>query len=70
SSPPQRPVPIVSGVAGGAVAEGEGTGVARAGGVGSGGAGGLGVEVTCMVDTAASSQRPRPASPPGFPSVP
>ncbi|CAI7856600.1 unnamed protein product [Closterium sp. NIES-53] len=62
--PPSLPAPS------GAVAEGEGTGVARAGGVGSGGAGGLGVEVTCMVDTAASSQRPRPASPPGFPSVP
>ncbi|CAI7740554.1 unnamed protein product [Closterium sp. NIES-54] len=44
SSPPQRPVPVVSGGAGGAVAEGESTGAARAGGVGSGGAGGAGVE--------------------------
>ncbi|CAI7825738.1 unnamed protein product [Closterium sp. NIES-54] len=39
-----RPVPVVSGGAGGAVAEGESTGAARAGGVGSGGAGGAGVE--------------------------
>ncbi|CAI5525948.1 unnamed protein product [Closterium sp. Naga37s-1] len=70
SSPPQRPVPVVSGGAGGAVAEGEGTGAAGAGGVGSGGAGVVGVEVTPVEDTAASTRRPRPASPPGFPSVP
>ncbi|CAI7735240.1 unnamed protein product [Closterium sp. NIES-53] len=41
SSPPQHPVPVVSGGTGGAVAEGEGTGAAGAGGVGSGGAGGV-----------------------------
>ncbi|CAI7733286.1 unnamed protein product, partial [Closterium sp. NIES-53] len=70
SSPPQRPVPVVSGGAGGAVAEGEGTGAAGAGGVGSRGARGVGVEVTPVEDTAASSRRPRPTSPSGFPSVP
>ncbi|CAI7837435.1 unnamed protein product [Closterium sp. NIES-54] len=64
------PVPVVPGGAGGAVAEGEGTGAAGAGGVGFGDARGVGVEVTPMEDMAASSQRPRPASPPGFPSVP
>ncbi|CAI7864674.1 unnamed protein product [Closterium sp. NIES-53] len=69
SSPPQRPVPVVYGGEGGAVAEGEGAGAAGAGGVGSGGAGGVGVEVTPVEDTAASTRRPRPASPPGFPSV-
>ncbi|CAI7894889.1 unnamed protein product [Closterium sp. NIES-53] len=69
-SPPQRPVPVVSGGAGGAVAEGEGTGAAGAGGVGSGGAGAVGVEITPVEDTAASTRRPCPASPPGFPSVP
>ncbi|CAI7885443.1 unnamed protein product [Closterium sp. NIES-54] len=53
-----------------AVAEGEGTGAAGAGRVGSGGAEGVGMEVTPMEDTAASSQRPCPVSPPGFPSVP
>ncbi|CAI7847379.1 unnamed protein product [Closterium sp. NIES-54] len=70
SSPLQRPVPIVSGGAGGAVAEGEGTGAVGAGGVRSQGVGVVGVEVTPVEDTAASSRRPRPASPPGFPSVP
>ncbi|CAI7816529.1 unnamed protein product [Closterium sp. NIES-53] len=70
SSPPQHPVPVVSGGAGGVVAEGEGTGAAGAGGVGSGGARGVGVEVTPMEDTAASSRWPRPTSPSGFPSVP
>ncbi|CAI5521173.1 unnamed protein product [Closterium sp. Naga37s-1] len=69
SSPPQRPVPVVSGGAGGTVAEGAGTGAAGAGGVGSGGAGGVGMEATPVEDTAASTRRPRPASPPGFPSV-
>ncbi|CAI7741008.1 unnamed protein product [Closterium sp. NIES-54] len=70
SSPPHRPVPVVTGGAGGAVTEGEGTGDAGAGGVSSEGAGGVGVEVTPVEDTAASSRRPRPASPPGFLSVP
>ncbi|CAI7899601.1 unnamed protein product [Closterium sp. NIES-54] len=70
SSPPQRPVPAMSGGAGGAGVEGEGTRAAGAGGVGSGGVGGVGVEVTPVEDTVASSRRPRPASPPGFPSVP
>ncbi|CAI7783555.1 unnamed protein product [Closterium sp. NIES-54] len=65
-----RPVPVVSGGAGGAVAEGEGAGAAGAGGVGSGGVGGVGMEVTPVEDTAASTRRPRPVSPPGFPSVP
>ncbi|CAI7829141.1 unnamed protein product [Closterium sp. NIES-54] len=32
--------------------------------------GGVGAEVTPVEDTAASSRRPRPASPPGFPSIP
>ncbi|CAI7844030.1 unnamed protein product [Closterium sp. NIES-54] len=54
----------------GAVAEGEGIGAAGAGGVGSGGEEGVGVEVTPVEDTAASSRRPRPASPSGFPSLP
>ncbi|CAI7927533.1 unnamed protein product, partial [Closterium sp. NIES-54] len=67
SSPLQRPVSVVSGGAGGAVAEDEGTGAAGAGGVGSGG---VGVVVTPVEDTSASTRRPRPASPPGFPSVP
>ncbi|CAI7801490.1 unnamed protein product, partial [Closterium sp. NIES-53] len=35
----------------------------------SGGAGGVGVEASPVEGTAASSRRPRPASPPGFPSV-
>ncbi|CAI7771075.1 unnamed protein product, partial [Closterium sp. NIES-54] len=65
-----RPVPAVSGGAGGAIAEGEGTGAAGAGGVGSGGARGVGMEVTLVEDTASSSRRPHPASPPDFPSVP
>ncbi|CAI7812769.1 unnamed protein product [Closterium sp. NIES-53] len=64
-----RPIPVVSGVAGGAVAEGEGAGAARAGGVGSGDAGGVCMEVNPEEDTAASTRRPCPASPPGFPSV-
>ncbi|CAI7732647.1 unnamed protein product, partial [Closterium sp. NIES-53] len=38
SSPPQRPVPVVSGGAGGAAVEGEGTRAAGAGGAGFGGA--------------------------------
>ncbi|CAI7785247.1 unnamed protein product [Closterium sp. NIES-53] len=67
SSPPQRPVSVVFGGAGGAAAEGGGTGAAKAG---SGGAGGAGVEVSLVKDMAASSQRPRPATPPGVPSVP
>ncbi|CAI7845673.1 unnamed protein product [Closterium sp. NIES-54] len=67
---PQRPVLVVSGGVGGAVAEGEGTGAAGAGGVSSGGAGGVGVEVTPVENTAVLTRQPRPASPPGFPSVP
>ncbi|CAI7745889.1 unnamed protein product [Closterium sp. NIES-53] len=70
SSPPQCPIPVVCGGAGGAVAEGEGARAAGAGGVSSGGAGGVGVEVTPVEDTAASTRKPRPASPPAFPSVP
>ncbi|CAI7866096.1 unnamed protein product, partial [Closterium sp. NIES-53] len=70
SSPPQRPVTIVSGGVGGAVAEVEGTGAAGACGVGSGGEGGVGVEFTPVEDMAALTQRPRPTSPPGFSSVP
>ncbi|CAI7901413.1 unnamed protein product [Closterium sp. NIES-53] len=58
------------GVAGGAAAEGDGTEVAGGGGPGSGDAGGVGVEATPVEDTAASSRRPRRASPPGFLSVP
>ncbi|CAI7755765.1 unnamed protein product [Closterium sp. NIES-53] len=65
--PPQRPVPVVSGGSGGAVAEGEGIGAAGAGGVGSGG---VGVEVTPVEDMAFSTRQPRPASPPGFPTIP
>ncbi|CAI7884277.1 unnamed protein product [Closterium sp. NIES-53] len=70
SPPTQRAVPVVSGGAGGTVAEGEGTGAAGAGGVGSRGAGGVDVEVTPVEDTALSTRQPRPASPSGFPSVP
>ncbi|CAI7740861.1 unnamed protein product [Closterium sp. NIES-54] len=55
SSLPHRLVPVVSGGAGGAIAEG---------------AVDVGVEVTPVEDTAASSRRPRPSSPPGFPVVP
>ncbi|CAI7799907.1 unnamed protein product [Closterium sp. NIES-53] len=62
SSPPQRPVLVVSGGAGGAVAEGEGTGAARGGGVSSGGAGGVGVEFPPR-----SSFRPDAAEPRGVP---
>ncbi|CAI7900261.1 unnamed protein product [Closterium sp. NIES-54] len=70
SSPPQCPVPVVSGGVGGAVVEGEGTGAARARGDSSRGARGVRVETTLKEDTAVSTKRPRPASPPGFPSVP
>ncbi|CAI7872377.1 unnamed protein product, partial [Closterium sp. NIES-54] len=70
SSPPECPVLVVSGGAGGAVAEGEGTEAAGAGDVGSGGAGVVSVEVTPVEDTAASSWQPHPARPPGFLSVP
>ncbi|CAI7794706.1 unnamed protein product [Closterium sp. NIES-53] len=69
SSPPERPDPVVSGDAGGAVAEGVGTGAVGASGAGSGGAGSMGVEATPLKDTAASRRRPCPTSPPGFPSV-
>ncbi|CAI7883403.1 unnamed protein product, partial [Closterium sp. NIES-54] len=70
SSPPQRPVPVVSGGVGGAVAEGEGTRAAGACHASSRGAGGVRVETTPEEDTALTTQQPRPASPPGFPSVP
>ncbi|CAI7837210.1 unnamed protein product, partial [Closterium sp. NIES-53] len=70
SSPPHRLVPVVSGGAGGAVAEDEGTGAVRARRASSGGAGGVRVETTPEEDMAVSTQRPRPTSPPGFPSVP
>ncbi|CAI5514493.1 unnamed protein product [Closterium sp. Naga37s-1] len=70
SPPRQRPVPLVSGGAGGAVAESEGTGAVGARGAGFGGVGGVREETTPEEDTAVSTQRPRPASPPGFPSVP
>ncbi|CAI7892332.1 unnamed protein product [Closterium sp. NIES-54] len=63
SSPPQHPVPVVFGGAGGAVAEGEGTGAAGASGVGSGGAGGVGVEFPPC-----SSLRPVAAEPVGVPA--
>ncbi|CAI7875614.1 unnamed protein product, partial [Closterium sp. NIES-53] len=66
SSPPQPPVSVVSGGAGGAVAEGEGTGAAGAHRPRSGGAGGVRVETTPEEDTAVLTQRPRPR----FPSVP
>ncbi|CAI7857477.1 unnamed protein product [Closterium sp. NIES-54] len=69
SSPPQRPVPVMSGGAGGALAEGEGAAAAEDGGVGYGGAGGVGVEVNPVEDTLSSTQRPHPTSPPGFPSI-
>ncbi|CAI7917166.1 unnamed protein product [Closterium sp. NIES-54] len=53
SSPLHRLVPVVSGGAGGAAAEGEGSGAAGAEGAGSGGAGGVGVEVPPVEGTAA-----------------
>ncbi|CAI7850004.1 unnamed protein product [Closterium sp. NIES-54] len=59
SSPLQRPVSIVSGGAGGAPTEGEGTGAAGAGGSGSRGARGVGVEATPVEDMAASCRLPR-----------
>ncbi|CAI7841075.1 unnamed protein product, partial [Closterium sp. NIES-54] len=58
SSPPQRLVPVVSGGAGGAVAEGEGTGAARARRASSGGAGGVRLETTPEEDTTVSTQLP------------
>ncbi|CAI7849409.1 unnamed protein product [Closterium sp. NIES-54] len=66
SSPSQRLVPVVSGGAGGAVAEGEGTGAAGARRASSGGAGGVRLETTPEEDTAVSTQWPGPASPPGL----
>ncbi|CAI7933690.1 unnamed protein product [Closterium sp. NIES-54] len=47
---------LVSGGAGGAAAEGEGTRAAGAGGAGSRGVGGVGVETTAVVDTAVSTR--------------
>ncbi|CAI7866547.1 unnamed protein product [Closterium sp. NIES-53] len=70
SSPPHRPVPVVCGGAGGAAAEGGGTGAAGLGGAISWGAGGVRVETFPVEDTVVSIQRPSLASPPGFPSVP
>ncbi|CAI7846505.1 unnamed protein product [Closterium sp. NIES-54] len=69
-SPLQHPVPVVFGGVGGAAAKGVGTGAAGFRGAGSGGAGGVRVETTPEEDTAVSTQRLRPASPPGFPSFP
>ncbi|CAI7819003.1 unnamed protein product [Closterium sp. NIES-54] len=68
--PPQRPVHVVSGGAGGAGVEGEGTVAAGAVGPGSGGARDVGVEAPPVEDTAASSRRPCPTSPPDFKSIP
>ncbi|CAI7774291.1 unnamed protein product [Closterium sp. NIES-54] len=51
-------------------AEGEGTRAAGAHRPSSGGARGVRVETTPEEDTAVSTQRPRPASPPGFLSIP
>ncbi|CAI7799909.1 unnamed protein product [Closterium sp. NIES-53] len=61
---------VMSGGAGGAVAEGEGTGATGARRASSGGAGGVRVETTPEEDTAVSTQQPRPASPPGLALVP
>ncbi|CAI7739318.1 unnamed protein product [Closterium sp. NIES-53] len=69
-APVSPPPPLSRPAPSGAIAEGEGTGAAGAGGVGFGGAGGVGMEVTLVEDTASSSRRPHPASPPDFPSVP
>ncbi|CAI7876086.1 unnamed protein product, partial [Closterium sp. NIES-53] len=63
--PPSRPAPSR-----GAVAKGEGTGATRARGTNFGGAGGVREEANPEEDTAVSTQRPRPASSPSFPSVP
>ncbi|CAI7815282.1 unnamed protein product [Closterium sp. NIES-54] len=70
SSPPQRPVLVVSRGAGGVVVEGEGTGPAGVRRANFGGARGMKVETTPEEDMAVSTQRPRLTSPPGFPSVP
>ncbi|CAI7814983.1 unnamed protein product [Closterium sp. NIES-54] len=70
SSPWQRLFPVVCGGARGAVAEGEGTWASGAHRASYGGAGGARVETIPEEDTAVSTQQHRPASPPGFPSVP
>ncbi|CAI7871870.1 unnamed protein product [Closterium sp. NIES-53] len=67
---PQHPIPVVSGGAGGAAAEGGGTGAAGPSGADSGGAAGVRMETTLVEDTAGSTRRPHPASPPGFSSNP
>ncbi|CAI7874543.1 unnamed protein product [Closterium sp. NIES-53] len=67
---PQRPVPVVSGGAGDAAAEGGDTRAAGPGGAGSGGAGGVRVESFPVEDTTVSTWQPRPALPSGFPPVP
>ncbi|CAI7770081.1 unnamed protein product [Closterium sp. NIES-53] len=68
--PSQRLVPVVSGGAGVAVAEGGDTGAAGAHRASTGGAGGVRVETTPEEDTVVSTQRPLPASPPGILSIP
>ncbi|CAI7766763.1 unnamed protein product [Closterium sp. NIES-53] len=70
STPPQRPVLVVSRGAGGAAAKGGCTGAAGLGDTVSGGAGGVRVETFTVEDRAVSIQWPSLASPPGFPSVP
>ncbi|CAI7928148.1 unnamed protein product [Closterium sp. NIES-54] len=65
-----RLVPVVSGGAGVAVAEGGDTGAAGAHRASTGGAGGVRVETTPEEDTVVSTQRPLPASPPGILSIP
>ncbi|CAI7882408.1 unnamed protein product [Closterium sp. NIES-54] len=65
-----RPVPVVSGGAGDAAAEGGDTRAAGPGGAGSGGAGGVRVESFPVEDTTVSTWQPRPALPSGFPPVP
>ncbi|CAI7837201.1 unnamed protein product [Closterium sp. NIES-54] len=67
--PPAASSPVMSGGAGGVVAESEGTGAVGARCASSEGAEGVRVETTPEEDTAVSTQWPRPASPPGFPSV-
>ncbi|CAI7828347.1 unnamed protein product [Closterium sp. NIES-54] len=66
SSPSQRLVRVVSGGAGGAVAEGESTGAAGARRASSGGAGGVRLETTPEEDTPVLTQWPGPASPLGL----
>ncbi|CAI7873102.1 unnamed protein product [Closterium sp. NIES-53] len=69
SSYSQRPVPVLSGGAGGAVAEGEGTGATGAHRASSGGARGVRVETTPEEATTVSTQWPCLASPYSFLSI-